>query len=94
MFPWRWSLNLDILLESIATWTSTEPVSVGVLDEIQSGAFAKEWMSQAREGSPFLNEKRAEASKHQLEEVGKGLREMMPFLNAKDVKKDKWVTTN
>ena len=60
-----------------------------VLDEIQSGAFAKEWMSQAREGSPFLNEKRAEASKHQLEEVGKGLREMMPFLNAKDVKKDK-----
>ena len=60
-----------------------------VLEEIQSGAFAKEWMSQAREGSPFLNEKRAEASKHQLEEVGKGLREMMPFLNAKDVKKDK-----
>ena len=59
-----------------------------VLEEIQSGAFAKEWMS-GQEGSPFLNEKRAEASKHQLEEVGKGLREMMPFLNAKDVKKDK-----
>ncbi|MBK86800.1 MAG: ketol-acid reductoisomerase [Flavobacteriaceae bacterium] len=60
-----------------------------VLEEIQSGAFAKEWMAQAREGSPFLNEKRAEASKHQLEEVGKGLREMMPFLNAKDISKDK-----
>ena len=26
-----------------------------VLEEIQSGAFAKEWMSQAREGAPFLN---------------------------------------
>ena len=26
-----------------------------------------------QEGSPFLNEKRSEASKHQLEEVGKGL---------------------
>ena len=25
-----------------------------VLEEIQSGAFAKEWMSQAREGAPFL----------------------------------------
>ena len=60
-----------------------------VLQEIQSGAFAKEWMAQAREGAPFLNEKRAEASKHQLEEVGKGLRKMMPFLNAKDVTKDK-----
>ena len=60
-----------------------------VLDEIQSGAFAKEWMSQAREGSPFLKEKREEASKHQIEEIGKSLRNMMPFLDAKDVAKDK-----
>ena len=59
-----------------------------VLEEIQSGAFAKEWMSQAREGAPFLNQKREEASKHQLENIGKELREMMPFLNAKDTKKD------
>ena len=59
-----------------------------VLEEIQSGAFAKEWMSQAREGAPFLNQKREEASKHQLESIGKELREMMPFLNAKDTKKD------
>ena len=60
-----------------------------VLDEIQSGAFAKEWMSQAREGAPFLKEKREEASKHQIEEIGKSLRDMMPFLDAKDVAKDK-----
>ena len=60
-----------------------------VLDEIQSGAFAKEWMSQAREGGPFLKEKREEASKHQIEEIGKSLRDMMPFLDAKDVTKDK-----
>ena len=60
-----------------------------VLGEIQSGAFAKEWMAQAREGSPFLNEKREEASKHQIEEIGKSLRNMMPFLDAKDVAKDK-----
>lgn len=60
-----------------------------VLDEIQSGAFAKEWMSQAREGAPFLKEKREEASKHQIEEIGKSLRDMMPFLDAKDVTKDK-----
>ena len=59
-----------------------------VLDEIQSGAFAKEWMSQAREGAPFLNQKREEASKHQLEDIGKQLRQMMPFMNAKDIKKD------
>ena len=59
-----------------------------ILEEIQSGAFAKEWMSQAREGAPFLNQKRAESSQHQIEEIGKELRNMMPFLNAKDIKKD------
>ena len=60
-----------------------------VLEEIQSGAFAKEWMSQAREGAPFLNQMREEASAHQIEAIGKNLRNMMPFLDAKDVKKDK-----
>ena len=60
-----------------------------VLEEIQSGAFAKEWMSQAREGAPFLNQKREEASAHQIEAIGKDLRNMMPFLDAKDIKKDK-----
>ena len=59
-----------------------------ILEEIQSGAFAKVWMSQAREGAPFLNRKRAESSQHQIEEIGKELRNMMPFLNAKDIKKD------
>jgi len=59
-----------------------------VLEEIQSGAFAKEWMSQAREGSPYLKQEREKASKHQLENIGKELRDMMPFLNAKDIKKD------
>ena len=59
-----------------------------VLDEIQSGAFAKEWMSQAREGSPYLKQEREKASNHQIENIGKELRNMMPFLDAKDIKKD------
>ena len=59
-----------------------------VLEEIQSGAFAKEWMSQAREGSPYLKQEREKASNHQIENIGKELRNMMPFLDAKDVKKD------
>ena len=59
-----------------------------VLEEIQSGAFAKEWMSQAREGSPYLKQERENASKHQIENIGKELRNMMPFLDAKDIKKD------
>ena len=59
-----------------------------VLEEIQSGAFAKEWMSQAREGSPYLKQELENASKHQIENIGKELRNMMPFLDAKDIKKD------
>lgn len=54
-----------------------------VLDEIQSGQFAKEWMSQARAGAPFLLERRAQDRDHLIEQVGRTLREMMPFLDPK-----------
>ena len=54
-----------------------------VLSEIQSGAFANEWLAQAREGAPFLLEQREANKSHQIEEVGKQLRSMMPFLDPK-----------
>ncbi len=59
-----------------------------ILEEIQSGAFAKEWMAQAREGSPYLKEKRKEASELEIEHIGKDLRKMMPFLDDKDTSVD------
>ena len=55
-----------------------------VLDEIQSGAFANEWMAQAREGAPFLLEQRRQNRAHEVEEVGRDLRQLMPFLDPKD----------
>lgn len=54
-----------------------------VLDEIQSGAFANEWLAQAREGAPFLLEQREANKAHQIEEVGEELRKLMPFLSPK-----------
>ncbi|NOY54745.1 MAG: ketol-acid reductoisomerase [Actinobacteria bacterium] len=54
-----------------------------VLEEIQSGAFAKEWMSQARAGAPFLLERRVQDRDHLIEQVGRSLRQMMPFLDPK-----------
>jgi ketol-acid reductoisomerase len=54
-----------------------------ILAEIQSGAFANEWLAQAREGAPFLKQQRQANREHQIEEVGKELREMMPFLDPK-----------
>ncbi|MEE8376577.1 MAG: ketol-acid reductoisomerase, partial [Acidimicrobiia bacterium] len=54
-----------------------------VLEEIQSGAFANEWLAQAREGAPVLHEQRAANRAHQIEEVGDELRKLMPFLDPK-----------
>jgi ketol-acid reductoisomerase len=54
-----------------------------VLAEIQSGAFANEWLAQAREGTPFLLEQRAANREHQIEKVGSELRNLMPFLDTK-----------
>ncbi len=55
-----------------------------VLAEIQSGAFAREWMAQAREGAPYLLEQRAANRSHPIEQVGRELRNMMPFLEPKN----------
>ncbi|MGZ8784736.1 MAG: ketol-acid reductoisomerase [Acidimicrobiia bacterium] len=54
-----------------------------ILGEIQSGAFAAEWLAQAREGAPYLLEHRAADRHLQIERVGAELRGMMPFLTPK-----------
>jgi ketol-acid reductoisomerase len=55
-----------------------------ILGEIQSGAFANEWLAQAREGSPYLLEQRDADRHHPIEQVGSELRTMMPFLTPKE----------
>jgi ketol-acid reductoisomerase len=54
-----------------------------ILDEIQSGAFAKEWIAEADGGFENFLRMRGENRKHQIEEVGAELREMMPWLGGK-----------
>jgi len=54
-----------------------------VLSEIQSGAFASEWLAQAREGTPLLYERRSADARHEIEQVGSELRKLMPFLEPK-----------
>jgi ketol-acid reductoisomerase len=55
-----------------------------ILDEIQSGQFAKEWIAEAENGFPNFRRLRAEARTSQLEEVGRGLRRMMPWLKSEE----------
>jgi ketol-acid reductoisomerase len=56
-----------------------------ILAEIQSGAYAEGWIDENAEGRPWFDHHRAEARHTQIEDVGKDLRSMMPWLNAKEV---------
>ncbi len=53
-----------------------------ILDDIQSGAFAREWMTEHRCGQPHFRELRKEAAGHPIEEVGARLRGLMPWLQS------------
>jgi ketol-acid reductoisomerase len=54
----------------------------GLLTDIQSGAFANEWMKQSQNGKALFRELENKAKEHQIEQVGMKLRQMMPWLNA------------
>jgi ketol-acid reductoisomerase len=52
-----------------------------ILADIQSGEFAKEWIAENRAGGENFQRMREEAAGHQVEEVGKELRDMMPWID-------------
>lgn len=51
-----------------------------ILNEIKSGAFAKEWIDENKNGRPNYNKWRAEADAHLIEKVGAELRSMMHWI--------------
>jgi len=53
-----------------------------ILGDIRSGAFAVEWIEENRAGRPKFDELRRAGAEHQIEQVGKELRAMMPFIAA------------
>jgi ketol-acid reductoisomerase len=53
-----------------------------ILDEIQSGEFAKEWIAENEAGRPNFDRLREESKKHPIEAVGAKLRAMMPWIGA------------
>ena len=53
-----------------------------ILDEIQDGRFAEEWIAENRNGRPEYLRLQAEGKEHQIEKIGAELREMMPFITA------------
>lgn len=56
-----------------------------ILEEVQSGSFAKEWILENQVGRPVFNALRKKEAEHPIEEVGKKLRSMMSWLKEKKV---------
>jgi ketol-acid reductoisomerase len=51
-----------------------------ILEEIQEGTFAREWILENQAGRPSFNAARKREAEHPIEEVGKELRSMMSWL--------------
>lgn len=58
-----------------------------MLERIQTGEYARAWMTEHANGRPEFNKTRLAERKQTLEEVGKKLRAMMPFLEPVDVER-------
>jgi ketol-acid reductoisomerase len=56
-----------------------------ILTEIQNGQFAKEWILENKANAPAFKAVRRQERAHQVEEVGRQLRRMMSWINAKEV---------
>jgi ketol-acid reductoisomerase len=55
-----------------------------VLQNIRSGAFAREWILENQAGQPSFRALRRQNADHMIEKVGAELRGMMPWLQKKD----------
>ena len=51
-----------------------------VLEEIQTGRFAREFVTENQAGAPSIKAMRRISQRHQIEEVGEKLRGMMPWI--------------
>jgi ketol-acid reductoisomerase len=55
-----------------------------ILGNIQSGAFAREWILENQAGRPSFMALRRQNAEHPIEQVGKELRAMMPWLKKRE----------
>ncbi len=53
-----------------------------ILEEIQSGAFAREFVTENQAGAPTIKAMRRRSQAHAIEDVGARLRAMMPWIEA------------
>jgi ketol-acid reductoisomerase len=56
-----------------------------ILHEIRSGQFARDWILENKANAPAFKATRRAEREHPIEEVGRRLRRLMPWINAKEV---------
>ena len=56
-----------------------------LLTNIQNGSFAEDWIEENHNGRPRFNAQRKADVEHPIEQVGRDLRRMMPFVGPKEV---------
>jgi ketol-acid reductoisomerase len=56
-----------------------------ILQDIQTGRFAQQWIAENENGRPNFYRMRQEALNHPIEKVGEQLRAMMPWLKAREI---------
>ncbi|MCU0856187.1 MAG: ketol-acid reductoisomerase, partial [Rhodobacteraceae bacterium] len=64
----------------ILPYDETKARMKAVLDDIQSGRFVRDWMTECAVGQPSFKAIRRNNDAHQIEEVGEKLRAMMPWI--------------
>jgi ketol-acid reductoisomerase len=65
--------------------TATKAEMKEILKEIQDGRYAQAWMEENRTGRTWFEAQRAADYNHPIEQVGRELRRMMPFLDPVEV---------
>ena len=56
-----------------------------ILDEIQTGKFARDWILECKSGQLNFKAERRIQEKKQIEDVGRKLRAMMPWITANKI---------
>jgi len=56
-----------------------------ILKEIRTGQFAREWILENKAGAPSFKALRRLEREHEIEQVGRQLRRLMPWIDAKEV---------
>ncbi len=67
-------------------YSLVKPLMKDILEEIQRGEFAKEWVLENKAGRPVYHALLERDREHLIEKVGEQLRKMMPWITNKELK--------